>query len=42
VANITQLSTVNRYGLREPAAGIVPSALMQLVDAGLRQVLGLH
>jgi mRNA interferase MazF len=40
VANVTQVVTLDRDFLREPAAKL-PSKLLQQVDAGLRLSLGL-
>lgn len=40
VANASQLYTLNRFDLLE-RAGSVPADLMQKVDGGIRQVLGL-
>lgn len=42
VANVTQVSTVNRHDLPGPRAGQVGAALLQRVDAGLAAVLGLR
>ena len=42
VANVTQVSTVNRYELIQPRAGQVPAPLMREVDAGLARALGLR
>ena len=40
VANASQLHTLNRFDLLD-RAGSVPADLMQKVDGGIRQVLGL-
>jgi mRNA interferase MazF len=42
VANVTQVSTVNRYELVQPRSGQVTSPTMREVDAGLAAVLGLR
>jgi mRNA interferase MazF len=40
VVNVSQVATVNKARLTE-RAGVLPSTLMQEVEAGLRVVLGL-
>jgi mRNA interferase MazF len=41
VANVTQISTLNRYELLEPPAGSVPTLSMQLIGKGIGLALGL-
>ena len=41
VVNVTALATLDRRSLDEHPAGGVPEHLMDEVDSGLRQVLGL-
>lgn len=41
VIAVTEVLTLNRYELEDPAAGRVPPHLMAQVDAGLRLALGL-
>ena len=42
VANVTRVTTVNRYELQQPSTGQVPMPAMREVDAGLAAVLGLR
>lgn len=42
VVNVTQLLTLNRYELEQPAVGAVTAVAMARVDEGLRLVLGLR
>ena len=42
VVNVTQLLTLNRYGLEQPAAGAVTAVAMARVNEGLELVLGLR